>query len=231
MDQSLGIQVGEHHYDFTCYENPARYQLYYHITRAVLDCRPKSVLEVGSGNGIVSAGLSAAGVPVTRIDLDSNLKPDLRGDVTRLPFVENAFDLVLASQVLEHIPVDMLSSTLAGLARVACRRVVLSVPYNQHYFSLGMQVKINKYLYLGGRVNRWLEKWGEQRFYLGRSQTKRTFEFDGEHHWELGYRQYPMHWFLDLVAPHFEVVESFRVPNSPYHYAFVLKTRREDATG
>ncbi len=98
---------------------------------------PGRVLEVGVGEGEVTARLAARWPAATFVGLDL---PDpelaanwdgrgfapLFGDVGRLPFPDDSFDLVLAIEVLEHVPFPELA--LAELHRVARRDVVVSVP-------------------------------------------------------------------------------------------------------
>ena len=101
------------------------------------DARPERVLEVGVGEGEVARRIGARwpGVPVAGIDLaDEALAASWRdagvlgsfSDITRLPFADDTFDLVLAIEVLEHVPDP--ERSVAELARVARGRLVLSVP-------------------------------------------------------------------------------------------------------
>ena len=53
--------------------------------------------------------------------------PCMFGDATALPFPDQAFDLVLAIEVLEHVPGP--ESALAELARVCSGTLVASVPF------------------------------------------------------------------------------------------------------
>jgi SAM-dependent methyltransferase len=99
--------------------------------------RPSRVLEVGVGEGEVFDRVRERwpGVPYAAIDLpDPDLAADWRqrglagafADIGRLPFPDATFDLVLAIEVLEHVPDP--AAALAELARVARRDLVLSVP-------------------------------------------------------------------------------------------------------
>jgi SAM-dependent methyltransferase len=105
---------------------------------AVLPRRPPGrVLEVGMGEGII-AGRVRARYPVASIvgvDLaDDDLADQWRArglsgvfaDISRLPFPDDAADLVLAIEVLEHV--EDPDAALAELARVGAGDLVLSVP-------------------------------------------------------------------------------------------------------
>ena len=105
---------------------------------AMLDgLAPRRILEVGVGEGHVTERLGERfpGVPVIGVDLpDEELAGDWRaaglvclfGDATRLPLPDHSFDLVLAIEVLEHIPGP--DAALAELARVCSGTLVASVP-------------------------------------------------------------------------------------------------------
>ncbi len=98
---------------------------------------PASVLEVGVGEGEVSVRLAAGwtGTRMVGVDLpDPRIAAHWRraqfaglfADITRLPFPADTFDLVLAIEVLEHVPDP--PGALAEIARVARRDIVVSVP-------------------------------------------------------------------------------------------------------
>jgi hypothetical protein len=54
-----------------------------------------------------------------------------KGDVTRLNYIDDEFDLVLCCEVLEHIPTYLLSTACKELARVTRGDLVVGVPYQQ----------------------------------------------------------------------------------------------------
>lgn len=98
---------------------------------------PRRVLEVGVGEGEISARVRDRypSAEVVGIDLfDPELAAEWRArghvgafaDVTRLPFPDDAFDLVLGIEVLEHV--EDPSRALAEVQRVGRDRFLLSVP-------------------------------------------------------------------------------------------------------
>jgi hypothetical protein len=55
----------------------------------------------------------------------------VKGDVTKLEFADDSFDMVLCAEVLEHVPPDGLRAAGAEIARVTRGVAVIGVPYRQ----------------------------------------------------------------------------------------------------
>jgi ubiquinone/menaquinone biosynthesis C-methylase UbiE len=91
---------------------------------------PARILEIGTGEGEVASRIAAhyPEASMATLDLDSRLSANVIGDACSLPFPDATFDLVLAIEVLEHLPDPI--SALAELSRVARPGAValLSVP-------------------------------------------------------------------------------------------------------
>lgn len=98
----------------------------------------ETVLDVGCAEGFVAQGLLThfPQMQVTGVDLDRlalafgrQHHPELRlypANALRLPFADNTFDLVICTEVLEHL--DEPSVALLELKRVSRRYCLLSVP-------------------------------------------------------------------------------------------------------
>jgi SAM-dependent methyltransferase len=128
-------------YDKYASTNPVERRLMAGFLAALDACLPErapaTVLEVGVGEGEVAARVRERypAATVTGVDLpDPALAAEWRargivalfGDIAHLPFPSGAFDLVLAVEVLEHVPDP--AAGLAELARVSRGDLVLSVP-------------------------------------------------------------------------------------------------------
>lgn len=128
-------------YDKYGVEHPIERRLVDGFLRALDDMLPAEaptrVLEVGAGEGEISARVRARfpHASVISIDLhDPALAAEWRqrgalgafADVRRLPFPDAAFDLVLGIEVLEHVAEPQ--EALAEIRRVGRDAVVLSVP-------------------------------------------------------------------------------------------------------
>ncbi len=133
----------------------------------VRGCAPASILDAGCGEGINLLTLSSLddwaleGIELTAESLAIARKAlpgrvQLRqGDVQQLPYDDDRFDLVLGTEVLEHV--DDPSRALREMARVARRHLILSVPREPLWRMLN--VLRGKYLrHLGntdGHLNHW----------------------------------------------------------------------------
>ncbi len=95
----------------------------------------KSVLDAGARDGYYSRLLTERFEAVTALDMNP-LEPStmdgircVQGDLTRLPFPDNSFDVVFCSEVLEHIP--KLENACSEIVRVTRHEALIGVPYRQ----------------------------------------------------------------------------------------------------
>lgn len=116
------------------------------FVKALRDIAPASILEVGCGEGYLLNTIRAAfpDIHLRGVDIldealieGRRLFPDLdlqHGDIYRLNETDRSWDVVVASEVLEHL--DDPRAALRELKRVAKRAVILSVPH-EPWFRLG----------------------------------------------------------------------------------------------
>jgi len=140
----MGTQVTEKHYKNN-YVNREKFQLYYFIYKTVIELNLKNVLEIGIGPGVVANLLKFNRLNVVTCDFAKYLFPDVLCDIRFLPFKKNSFDIVIASQILEHIPFEEMGRALDSLFNSTNRYILLTLPYNRHNFIFYFKVKINRY--------------------------------------------------------------------------------------
>lgn len=107
-----------------------RYHLLERILGAVFPAGPVRVLDVGAGADDLSRAFLPDRFAITLADTSTFGRSDitLLRPGAPLPFADRAFDVVLAMDVLEHVPLAGRAGLVGELARVAGLAVVLSHP-------------------------------------------------------------------------------------------------------
>lgn len=95
-----------------------------------------TAVDVGARDGFLSRLLADRGIAVTALDLEKPAFVDARiacvqGNATALDFDDNTFDLVFCTEVLEHIPSELLEKACQELGRISNRHLLIGVPYKQ----------------------------------------------------------------------------------------------------
>ena len=92
-----------------------------------------NILDVGCGNGYIANALagrySVVGVDISTAALRHLKVPGCLASVAQLPCADHAFDLVIASEVIEHLPPDEFDAALREIERVSKRYIITSVPF------------------------------------------------------------------------------------------------------
>jgi len=95
----------------------------------------RSILDVGCGDGRIMTSLDSrfhvAGVDYALSSLRHIGSNGIRASSGCLPFEDRSFDLVLCSEVLEHIPEASYVPTLNEFERVSKRYILITVPYRE----------------------------------------------------------------------------------------------------
>ena len=127
------------------YDDPQKWGRAYHrinLDRAKLIAQAvprgvKKILDIGSGDGLVFDMLREAGHDPVAFDISSialkHIKSDklIQGSASDLPFSSHSFDLILACEVLEHIPNIAFKAVLEEIIRISKRYVLITVPYKE----------------------------------------------------------------------------------------------------
>ena len=100
---------------------------------AIMPPPPATVLDVGCGVGVLTDWLVSEGYDATGVDSDRHLMtrmvaPHRVASIDALPFEASSFDAVVASEVLEHLPVGAYTRALPELVRVSRRTIIITVP-------------------------------------------------------------------------------------------------------
>jgi len=120
-------EIHQDYYKFSEYVSLDRFNTYWFQINEVLNLEPRSVAEIGVGTGVVKYLVEGFGVPVTSIDINENLKPDVVSPITSAAEALNGqtFDVVLCSRVFHHIPFGDVESALENIWRLSAKHAVL----------------------------------------------------------------------------------------------------------
>jgi 2-polyprenyl-3-methyl-5-hydroxy-6-metoxy-1,4-benzoquinol methylase len=155
-------------------KNPiGRWFLNNFINELISTVRPlqlESILDVGAGEGFTLARLSLEkigkkleGIEYLEeaIELGKTLHPKMvikQGTIYQLPYRDNSFDLVISTEVLEHL--DSPEKGLQELIRVSKKYVLVSVP-NEPWFTIQRFIRGKNILKLGDHpehLHHWTSK-------------------------------------------------------------------------
>lgn len=175
--------------------------------------KPKSILEIGHGNGFVSSYLKAMGYNVTTFDINQNLNPDLVGNIIDIEqyFSQDSFDLILCAEVLEHLPFNLFREILAKLSHITNKSLVLTLP-RRHRILLDFTCRIKSPF---GNYKHFEVFWSLP----GRLKLE-------EHHWEIDYKkEFSLKNVSNAISENFEILRTFSESNFRYHQFFILRKR------
>ena len=203
----MSKQVDKDAYRFEKYCGLDRWSSYHYQLREILALRPASVLEVGKGDGVVGHYLREnTPVKYQSLDIAEDLHPDIVGEVEHIPLPDGAVDMVVAFEVLEHIPFERFETALLELARVAGEHVIISLPH------FGPSIRFSFKLPFIKEV-RWAMKLPYHPQHV----------FGGEHYWEIGKKGYENDIVRGVITKHFTVEHEFIPHENQYHHFFVLR--------
>lgn len=201
-------QVESNHYDFGRYMSIQRWCSFWHQLDELQKLKPESVLEIGSGSGLLKIVAAKFGIKVDTLDHDPDLNPDFVGSGTAMPFDDASYDVVCAFQMLEHLPYEVSLKAFGEMVRVSRRHVVISLPDAKVVY---------RYLFHVPRL-------GSQEFFLPKVQLGLPeHEFDGEHYWEINKRGYPLSRVIADFSQYMRLIETYRVREIPYHRFFIFE--------
>lgn len=140
---------------------------YRSLLREIKKITPDAILDVGCGEGFTLSKLKEAGLGRrlegieyldTAIALGKKERPDIaikKGSIYKLPYKDNTFDLVLCTEVLEHL--EEPEKALEELVRVSKKHVLLTVP-NEPFFMLAQLLRGKNWSRWGNdieHINHW----------------------------------------------------------------------------
>jgi ubiquinone/menaquinone biosynthesis C-methylase UbiE len=200
-------QVEKSHYDFSSYMSKARWCSIWHQLDEISKLKPETVLEIGTGPGVLKILAATLGVKVETLDIDPDLNPDYVASATSIPFNDATYDVVCAFQMLEHLPYELSLKAFGEMVRVCQRNVVISLPDAHNVWRF--ERYIPKLVTYDIRLPR-------QKFILP------VHNFDGEHYWEINTRDYPLRRVISDFSQNANLDKTYLVHEHPYHRFFIF---------
>ena len=203
----MGKQVDRDAYEFLKYCYPDRWASYYYQLREIIEQEPSSVLEIGTGDGVLKQYLlNNTNITYQNLDIAEDLNPDIVGSVEGIPLPDNSVDMVVAYEVLEHIPFEKFEQTLKELKRVSRNVVIISLPHFGPPIKFLLKLPFFPELRLSFKI-----------------PFPKKHDFNGEHYWEMGKIGYSTRLIKSVLRKYFIIQKEFIPFENQYHHFFVLK--------
>jgi Methyltransferase domain len=200
-------QVPKEHYQFETYTGFDRWSSYYYQVREIVSLAPASMLEIGSGDGFLKRFIEGATeISYRSLDIAADLRPDIIGSAESIPLRDGAVDIVVACEVLEHLPFDKFEKTLREMGRVSRGHVLISLPHYGPRVKASLKLPRMKELRLAMKVG-----------------FPQKHVFHGEHYWEIGKRGYSLSKVRGILKAIFTIEKDFIPWESQYHHFFLLR--------
>jgi ubiquinone/menaquinone biosynthesis C-methylase UbiE len=198
VPETVGVVIGNHTQKYTA-RNPAirlltqRWVANLDRVFGRIGCDPlgppEQALEIGCGEGVIADRLYLRWGEVVALDLpDAGLRADwrryggprfLHASAHQLPFADNRFGVVVAAEVLEHLPDPV--KGLQEMARVGRRHLVLSVPREPVFRSCNLVA--GRYVRDLGNTPGHLNHWSKRSFVRLVSQVAEIKEVTSPFPW------------------------------------------------
>lgn len=214
LSETGKVQVPEGYYVTEEYGSIERFISYFYQLQVIRNVDPSSVLFIGVGDDVIPSLLRKS-IAVTTLDIDASLSPDVVGDVRDLPFENGSFDLIVAFQVLEHLPFEEFDGILKEMHRVSKKDVIISVPHRR----TGLEFVL-KFPFMRSLIGRKFI-----RLALLVPIPFQGFESSGQHYWEIDWWTTKIKKVRDAFETYFVITKEITPVLDQCHRFFILKKK------
>lgn len=211
-------QVDKSYYFRDKYASLERFISYFYQIDLIKKSNVKNILFIGIGDGLVVDYLRKNNnLNITTFDIAEDLNPDVLGDIKNLQFKDDEFDLVVAYEVLEHLPFEYFDKILERLSKISNNKVIISLPFRNTGFEMIIRFPFIKTLF----------KKDYLRFLFTIPIKFPGFVISTQHYWEIDNKNFKMKDVLSKIKKYFDVKKIQKTILSPYRCFFVLENKEK----
>jgi len=108
------------------------------ITLSFIPNNVKTILDLGCGDGRITNELidqyDVIGIDMSKEALKYVKAKKTLASVNQVPFKDHSFDLVLSSEVIEHLPDKILNKAIEEIQRLSSKYILISVPFGENLY-------------------------------------------------------------------------------------------------
>jgi SAM-dependent methyltransferase len=134
----LEQQFYDHHWGSTGGVHLTRERERVELTSSAVPSGSKRILDVGCGDGRLSHAICRkhecflVGFDLSTVALRQLRVPTCCGSAAQLPFPDRSFDVIVSTEMMEHLPEQIYSNVLKEFSRVADRFILITVPNKEN---------------------------------------------------------------------------------------------------
>jgi len=183
--------------------------------------KPNNILEIGKGNGLYLAMMSAFEYEIDTLDINEYYQPTYVGNICDVD-LDKTYDLVVGFQMLQHIQLSELNSAIRNMCSIANKCIIVSIPhFSPQYFSFRL-ILPDFFKKIGLPINYDFFTRLKFKRYKDREYSNKEESYHA-HYWELGRGNMTEQKFCSYFEKFdFKKTKSFSPSDFPYHNFFVF---------
>ena len=211
--------IPKDYYSFESYNSKNRILTYWYQITEIISTKPKSVLEIGIGSGMITGYLKQIGIEVKTLDVNRNLNPDFLYSV--LDLKNNAlniglYDVVVCCRVLHHVEFINLEHALENIHSTTKKYVVLSLPVDEARFYLMSRYTSSPIFTISIKFPNFFKK-------LYKQIAKGNI---GSGLWQINSsKETSLQNVNSIINKNFKIIRGYQVPEDKSHYIYLLEKK------